>query len=228
MAGNRKKAEQKLFEMIEKLAPGSPNTQMYRDKVGAMTDAQFHQWIQELKSGESFLVIQEENLPAKHIISVERNFKLAQEWGHEFFQRVWMDGKNGAPAYLSNERYLIVKLPLRRLAQILKKKRSIPEHNRSVDLLSGQPTGASKGSKISYPEAQVLQARNLPYTSTELMKYRGGDTIGFLAMNDAISKTGSVSIEQLNKLGTETKSNVTLRTMLTCMHLKVSGLAEKA
>ena len=216
---NRRGAEAKLYAMLEELAPGSPNTKYYKDYLGAMSDSQFHEWYKGLKDGSNFLVIQQTNLGAKHI-TVERNLALAKKWGHEFFERVWMDAANGAPSYLSNEKYLIVKLPLRRLAQILRKKISIPEDNRSVDLLSGQPTGASKGSKISYPELQILQARNLPHTTIELIKFRGGDTVGFNAMNDQIHKTGGASIQALAKLGTKTKSTETLATYLTAMHLE--------
>lgn len=225
MAGNRKKAQEVLLSMIEDLAPGSQNTQMYKDMLESMNDEQFDELIKGLKSGERFLVIQQHNLDEKHI-SVERNLKLARKWGHEFFEKIWLDPKNGAPQYLSNEKYLILRLCLRRLAQILQKKISIPENNRSIDLLTGQPTGASKGSKISYPELQILQARDLPNTITELIKYRGGDLVGFTAMNDQIYKTGGASIEALSKLGTETKSNVVLNTYLTSMHLE-STLTKK-
>lgn len=226
MVGKRKQAEQVLLTMIEELAPGSPNTQMYRDMLAGMSDEQFDEFIKGLKSGDKFLVIQQHNLDKKYI-SVERNLKLARKWGHEFFEKIWLDPKNGAPRYLSNERYLIIRLTLRRLAQILQKKISIPENNRSIDLLTGQPTGASKGSKISYSELQILQARDLPNTITELIKYRGGDLIGFAAMNDQIHKTGGASIDSLSKLGTETKSNVVLHTYLTSMHLE-STLTKKS
>ncbi len=218
MSKNRKKAEQIALSMIEQLAPGSQNTKIYQDFFNSLSDEEFDKFVRDVKSGEKYFVIQEPNL-SKKSITIENNLELAEKWGHRFFERVWMDAKNGAPSYLSNESYLIVKLPLRRVAQILIDKISIPEDNRSVDLLTGQPTGTSKGSKISYPELQALQARNLPDTIIELIKYRGGDMTGFNAMNDQIARTGGASINALSKLGTETKSTVVLSTYLTSMHL---------
>lgn len=215
---NRKKAQAVILSMIEQLAPGSPNTKIYKDFFASLDDDDFHEFYLGLKDGSRFLVIQQHNLGEKWI-SVERNFALARQWNHQFFERVWMDAKDGAPPYLSNELYLIVPLPFRRLAQILQKKISIPDDNRSIDLLSGQPTGSSKGSKISYPELQLLQARNLPHTTTEFIKFRGGDSVGFNVMNDQIHKSGGVSIASLSKLGTRTKSTTVLGTYLTSMHL---------
>jgi hypothetical protein len=113
----------------------------------------------------------------------------------------------------------VVDLVLRRQAQLLVKKISIPEDNKSVDDFTGQPTGKSKGSKISYPETQILAALNLDNNLTELLKFRGGDVKGFDAMNNSISKTGGVSLASIEKLGTRVKSTETLHTLLTCMHI---------
>jgi hypothetical protein len=113
--------------------------------------------------------------------------------------------------------------PLRRQAQLLVKKISIPEDNKSINDLTGQPssTGKSRGSKISYPETQIMAALNLDNSLIEMLKYRGGDQKGFIAMNKSISQTGGVSLDALSKLGTRVKSTDTLRTFLTCMHFEV-------
>jgi hypothetical protein len=149
---------------------------------------------------------------------VERNLKVAKQWGHEFFEKIWLPGPDGQ-MYLSPIPYLVIELPLRRQAQHLIKKISIPEDNRSVDNLTGQPTGRSKGSKLSYPEFQVLAALNLDANITEMAKYRGGDTGGFNAMNKQIANTGTVSQESIEHLSTGVESTKTLHTLLVAMHL---------
>lgn len=221
MAGNRKAAEAVIIEHIEKLMPGSPNTQIYRDRFAAMSDQEFDEFMIQLENEEIFLTIQAPNLN-EHKLSIERNLALAQEMGHEFFERVWMDEGNDIPPYLTNHKYLIVDLPLRRQAQLLTKKISIPKNNNTVDMMTGQPTAGSKGSKISYPELQIMAALGLDNCAVEFMKYRGGDLKGFNAMNTAISKTGGVELESLDKLGTKVKSTQTLTTYLTAMHLSNS------
>lgn len=221
MAGNRKAAEAVILEYIEKLMPGSPNTQIYRDRFAAMSDQEFDTFMTQLENEEIFLTIQAPNL-SEHKLSIERNLALATELGHEFFERVWMDEGNDIPPYLTNHKYLIVDLPLRRQAQLLTKKISIPKNNNTVDMMTGQPTAGSKGSKISYPELQIMAALGLDNCAIEFMKYRGGDLKGFNAMNTAISKTGGVELEALDKLGTKVKSTQTLTTYLTAMHLSNS------
>ena len=153
-------------------------------------------------------------------LSVERNLDLAESWGHKFFERIWMDSQNGSPSYLSNDKYLIVDLPLKRQAQFLIKKISIPEDNRSIDTFTGQPTGKSKGSKISWPELQILAALGgFDETISEFFKFRGGDLQGFNAMNNMIANTGGVSLNAVGSLGTKVKAVQSLSTLLVSMHL---------
>jgi len=219
MSGNRKSAEELILKYIDKLLPGSENTQIYKDLFASMDDEQFEQFIVSLETGKSRLAIIAPNF-SSNPLSVDRNIEIAKELGHEFFEQVWMEDPNGGPNYLSTEKYLVVDLPLRRQAQLLIKKISIPDDNRSIDHLTGQPTGNSKGSKISYPELQILAAHQLDNTITELIKYRGGDLNGFNAMNDSISRTGGVSLNSLDTLGSKVKSTQTLSTYLTAMHLR--------
>jgi hypothetical protein len=220
MFGNRKAAEKVLLEeVIEGILPGSINTQIYRDILKVMTDADFDQWITDLENGTRYLAIIAPELSGPSL-SVERNLDLADKWGHKFFERIWMDPQNGSPAYLSNDEYLVVDLPLKRQAQFLIKKISIPEDNRSIDTLTGQPTGKSKGSKISWPELQILAALGgFDDTIAEFFKFRGGDLQGFNAMNHQIAQTGGVSLNAVGSLGTKVKAVQSLSTLLTSSHL---------
>lgn len=218
MAKNRAAAEKLCVELVESLLPTGHNQQAYEQLFAMMSDDEFHQWIEDLKTGENRLCIIAPN-QARVALTVENNFEVAKKIGHEFFERVWMDSKAGSASYLSNTPYLVVDLPLRRQAQLLVKKISIPENNQSVDNLTGQPTGVSKGSKISYPELNILAAHNLTNCITELVKYRGGDIQGFQAMNDSIARTGEVSLKSIEGLGTQVQSTVTLSTYLTSIHL---------
>lgn len=177
--------------------------------------------MKSIEDGTTRLAVIMPNLN-EHKVSIENNFALAKELGHEFFERIWIDKGDDVPPYLSPIPYLIVDLPLRRQAQLLVKKISIPEDNKSIDDLTGQPTGKSKGSKISYPEIQIMSALGLDKNLVELIKVRGGDVKAFNAMNDSIAKTGGVSIDALEALGTSVKSTDTLSTILTAMHLSNS------
>ena len=218
MPGNRKAAENIILTYIEKILPGSENKTIYRNLFDSMDDKKFDEFMAKLNDGSSRLAIIAPNFGTSKL-SVERNLDLAIELGHEFFERIWIDGGNEVPPYLSPIKYLIVDLPLRRQAQLLVKKISIPENNKSIDDFTGQPTGKSKGSKISYPETQIMAALNLDASLTEMLKYRGGDLKGFNAMNDAISKTGGVSLNSIAAASGVVKSTETLHTLLISMHL---------
>lgn len=219
MAGNRKAAEKVILDRIDALLPGSPNAQLYKDLFASMSDKQFDELMKGIEDGTKRLALIAPNLN-EHKLSIERNLALAKKWNHNFFERIWIDKKDGTPPYLSPVKYLVVDLPLRRQAQLLVKKISIPQDNKSVDDFTGQPTGASKGSKISYPETQIMAAKGLDSSLTEMLKYRGGDTKGFNAMNTMIARTGGVSLASIEQLGTRVKSTDTLSKMLTCMHLE--------
>ena len=184
-----------------------------------MDDDQFESWMKKLEQGSIKLCINAPNQSAVKL-EVERNYAIAKELGHNFFERIWMDGKAGSPPYLSGPNYLVVDLPIRRQVQIQIKKISIPESTNVVDNLTGQPVGPSKGSKISYPELQILASRGLDKMTVELIKYRGGDRQGFLAMNDMIDRTGQVRLDSIEHLASGVESTKTLYTYLVCMHLE--------
>lgn len=219
MPGNRKAAEKLILDTIEKMCPGSDNTKLYKDLFASMDDKAFEVFIDDLDTGKKKLAIVAPNF-GKSQLDTGRNIQIAEELGHNFFQRIWMPAKDGRPAYLTPVPYLVVDLPLRRQAQLLDKKISIPEDNNSVDDFTGQPTGKSKGSKISYPEVQVLAAQGLEQSLLEFMKYRGGDEKGFNAMNVSIGRTGGVSLNAIEPFSGKVKSTQSLKTMLTAAHLR--------
>lgn len=218
---NRKAAEAYIIKYIDQLTRGKENGEIYANLFTNMTDVEFDHWITSIGEGSSSLAVIAPSFDPKFPqLSVENNFKIAKELGHNFFERLWIDEGNEVPPYLTQHPYLTFKLPFRRQAQMLKEKESIPENYNVIDDLTGQPTGPSKGSSVSYPEVQTLAAQGLDQSLTELLKYRGGDEVGFSIMNKTISQTGEVSLDVLNGLGTKVKSTETLQTILTCMHLQ--------
>lgn len=217
MAGNRRAALNTLLEGLEDLLPGSENGALYMARIKDMSDAQFEEWIKGLEAKTQRIAVVVPNF-GKVKIDVKRNFRVAAKWNFEFFQRLWMMGPDGS-YYLTPKKYLVYDLPIRRQAQHLIKKISIPENNKSVDDLTGQPMGASKGSKLSYPELQVMSALGLDKCTIEMIKWRGGDLKGFFAMNAMISKTGTVSQAEIEPYAGGVESTRTLGIILTSMHL---------
>lgn len=219
MTPQRQASQDFILDCVTKMAPNGENAKIYENLFSKMDDKAFDVFITKLESGESRLALIAPNFGTTGI-TTERNLNFAKELGHEFFQRIWIEGDKDTPTYLTPIPYLVVDLPLRRQAQLLVKKISIPEDNKVVDDFTGQPTGRSQGSKISYPEVQVMAAMGLDKCIEEFIKYRGGDTKGFNAMNNAISTTGGVRLEGIAHLAGGVESTRTLKTFLTCMHLE--------
>lgn len=216
--GNRTKATAELLKWVDMILPGSDNKKVWKDRLEAMSDKEFEAFMTRLENDEETISLIVPNL-TENRLSVERNLDIAEKLGHNFFEKLWLTDPHTGETYLTPVKYLVVDLPLRRQVQSLFKKISIPDNNDHIDELTGQPTGPSKGSKVSFPEIQVLYAQGLNKSITELIKYRGGDEEGFRAMNRSIVDTGGVSLSTLEESPTRTKSVDTLSTLLKAMHL---------
>ncbi|MNQ14383.1 hypothetical protein D3C85_273320 [compost metagenome] len=216
--GNRKAATDMILKYIEKILPGSPNTAFYAKRLAEMSDGEFDKFMRNLEDGTEILTIKTPNL-SKQKLDLQRNLAIAKELGHDFFQYLILTDPTTGEVYKTPVKYLVIDVPLRRQVQLLQSKATIPENNKHIDELSGQSTGPSKGSKISFPELQVLFAQGLDATITELIKFRGGDAKAFNAMNRAIIENGGVSIEYLAQFNTKVKSVTTLSTLLKTIHL---------
>lgn len=216
---NRKGAEDFILKYVNELAPGNENVGIYQKLFEGMDDEAFEEYMTGIERGDKFVVFISPNF-SQHALSVERNLLIAEELGHSFFQKLWVGQQGDTPAYLTPVEYLVMDEPMRRASQLLIKKIRVPEHNKQVDLLSKQPTGESRGSRVSWPELQVLSTMDLDDALIELIKFRGGDERGYRALTGSISRYGKASIQMLNNYASGVESTKTLKTVFTAMHLK--------
>lgn len=221
MTGNRKEAEQWLLIHIKKITLSEENVDIYRKFFASMNDKQFDQWVDDLESGKKFLTVEMPNFGEEDLV-VGRNLAIAEEIGLEFFQELWIEGKGDVPTHLTPIKYMIIDMPYRRASQLLTKKISVPKNNKVIDSLTGQPTGESKGAKISFPELQVLTSMGLENSTIELIKYRGGDNRGRAALTGMVSKFGEVRLAALAPYASGVESTILVKTFLTSCHLRNS------
>ena len=219
MAGNRKIAEDFIISVIDRITGHKENVQMYKDKFAKMSDKDFEQFINDLESEKVRLSIVEPNFSDKPLVSNEEIMKVGEECGYNFFPRLWVEGKDDMPAYLTPVSYLTLLTTVRRASQSLTKKISVPPHTRVRDLLTGQVTGESKGATVSGPENQMLAGMGATDSAVEMMKSRGGDQRAEAALIAILSKTGRASQAVVNQFSSGVHSGVALRTFLTAaMH----------
>jgi len=216
--GNRQKAEKFILDFLRDIEPTGYNVKIYEKLLKDMSDKNFDTYMRKMRDGESFLVIFKPMYEAKGL-TVENNLKIAKKYGLEFFEKLIFSNNQNSPDYKTPIEYLIIDLPYRRQSQTLIKKMSIPEHNKVIDELTFQPTGESKGAKISYPELQVLIGMGLEKTIDELIRYRGGDRNGFNAYNAMFLRYGNANLKTLSNYSSGVESTKTLKTYLTALHL---------
>lgn len=215
----RKEFIDRVCERYGEMLGGGPYPDILRSQLEELDDKAFLQLVEDIENDKEIIPIVSPNF-SKHRPNTKRNLELGEKYGYNFFRRIWIPESNGVPAYLSPNKLLICHYMLRRQAQLLAIKISIPEHNRSVDDFTGQATGASKGSRISHPELQVLTGMDLFNCLKEFTAIRGGDNKGFNASNAIISKTGGVSLKSVEPYRSGVESTKLLHSVLIAMMLE--------
>lgn len=203
----------------EEILPGTPDVEYYRNYLTGLSDEAFERLVADIETGKVILPVYEPNF-SKVRLSTKRNLETGKKWGHEFFERLIIsDAQNPSLMTMTPKKYLILELPWRRQIQTLTNKMSVPMNNDHIDELTGQPTGESKGSSLTYPELQLLFSEGRESSILELMKVRGGDQEAYHRLEEQIIQTGEASIKDVVVDGSRAKSTDTLKVLLTSAHI---------
>lgn len=216
--GNRKAAEDSIMSFIKDIDKSGYNVDKYKIIFKNMSDKDFDLYMKDIRDGKATLVLFKPLYEAKSV-TMENNLKIAPKYGLEFFEHLIYSNNEDSPDYKTPIKYLVVDLPYRRQSQTLVKKISIPDNNKVIDELTYQPTGDSKGAKVSYPELQVLIGMGLENSISELIRFRGGDRNGFNAYNSMFLRYGNANLKALENYSTGVESTKTLKVYLTALHL---------
>lgn len=215
---NRKKAEALILQYVNEIEPTGYNAECYRKIFAEMSDKDFHDYMTGMRDGSKTLVMFKPLYEAKGI-TMENNIKVAEKYGLNFFERLKFTDNPNEPDHISPIEYMVIDMVWRKQSQTAAKKISVPDNNKTIDQLTFQPTGASKGSKVSFPELQVMIGMGLDASIQELTQNRGGDRGGFSAYNAMFMRYGSVSLKAIEQYSTGVESTKTLKTYFACMHL---------
>ena len=215
----RKQVEDFILKYIKRIVTGKENVELYELMFKSMSDKEFHKLMEDLRDKKATLSVIIPN-GSNIKVDIKNNFKLGKELGYDFFQRIKVEATEDIPAYITPNKYMILKLPIKRAAQLLSKKISIPEDNTKIDTLTGQVTNSSKGSKLTNPELQVLLGLGLKKSLVELMKHRGGDLGSNNALNNILFSYGTATQDEVDKYSTKVESTKTLKAIFQAMHIK--------
>lgn len=218
---NRKKTEALALKYIAKITNDKTNVENYTALFSRMSDIEFDDFMVKLRDNKITLSIIAP-IDACSGITVENNFKIAKELGFEFFQHLNFSASDSLPAFRTPNKAIVYILNIKRAAQTVAKKISIPEDSTVIDVMTGQVTGSSRASKLTMPELQILIGLGLNDSIVELMKSRGGDLGEANAMNQLLIRDGKVSQSVLRGYATGVESTDTLRSYLNAMHIKTT------
>lgn len=218
MNEKRKKTEEIILGWLSDMDPSGQNTQMMKKRFSEMSDADFHEWMLDLKAKQDYVPLVRPNLK-KSAITRENGLKVAEKRGIQLFQQLWLNDPKTDIEYLTPLKYLTIWVPYRRQIQLLVNKISIPKHNRQLNELSNQPTGDSKGSSLSFPELLVKYGKGQDMGILELAKVRGGDLEAMRLMDQSIIDTGAASLKDVAMRGTKPKIAYVIAAYSRAMHI---------
>ena len=215
----RELAEKEILYFIERILPGGENVKIYQELFARTSDIEFDDWMNRLANGEEILSIFNPNFHGT-AMSLTRNVEVGEELGCSLFQHLYLTDQDTGMVRKTPAKYMVGIVPFRRQAQTLESKMSVPDNDNVVDQLTGQATGVSKGSRMSYPEIQVNLSKGLDKMLLELVKFRDGDAKSYAAMNKSIYETGSVSLDSIMANTPSTvKATESLSVILKAMHI---------
>lgn len=219
MAGNRKKATQVLLEQIGLIDQyvNAGNVDRYKQFLGSLSDVQFDKYMTALRNHDTVIYVYAPNLHDHPLMGDVLN--IAKKIGVELFERVELYDDVTDEWYLTPNKHLVVKIPIRRLQQYGDHKISLPEGDSKVDTITGQVIHDDRAAGITNPEILSLQAKKLPLVSKELVAIRGGNIEAWqTGMKKQAEETGSIYLSEISK-DSANRTVVVTQKLLEGMHL---------
>jgi len=208
----RKEIESFILKYVDKIDVSKTNGNMYRKVFKSMSDKDL-----EKLCSKPLPIYAPNGGPVK--IDHYKNIEICKELGHDPEQYCWLTDPKTNVTSRTKFKHLVLPLPVRRQTQLVEKKISISEHNRTIDKTTGQATGASKSSSFSFPQVYVMYSKGYDSTIKELMQIRGGNIKAGKVIDRNLRQTGSSSQKFEGSEKTRVKSTVVLGIIFTCMHL---------
>jgi hypothetical protein len=201
-----------VFEPLE--GKDGPNFKRYMEKI--KTEEGLNKFYKDIKAGKDNVNIMMPNM--KSVARMKDIVQVANKIGLALSTHLYLKDEITGKRYKTNNKYLVIKMPVRRVKQFVDDKISLPEGDNKIDLLSGQVVKPDKGSSISLIEAQVIKGKGLDKSLYELLKVRGGDINAYSEYASQLLETGSVEVENIGK-DSVPRSSVIASTYLKAAHL---------
>ncbi len=221
IAERRKKAEDIVCSYLDEMDPSGTNSKIHRELIFKISDAEFTKLVEDIESGKRYLVMTAANYgPVK--LDFNRNVSVGKKLGVNYFEKVWFKGNPDIPDHLSPVEFLVMPTNIRRQAQLVTKGASVPDHMRSINALTGQPTGESQAAKMTMIETVMLSSTGLEAPLVELTRERGGDSRAGAALTGMLISMGRASLKNLSAYSSGTQAKSYVQALFNAAHLNIN------
>ena len=209
----RKEIEAFILKHLDIIDPSKTNSELYKKIFQQISDATLLRLIEKrvpiYMPTNGPVVID----PPAVVAAAKKHFN------YNFYQHAYLTDPKTGMVGKTVFKHMVMDVPVRRQTQMIEKKPSMPAHNRTIDKLTNQPTGASKSSSFSFPQSYVMFAKGYDQTLAEFLQDRGGNMKAYRVIDRQIRQTGSASRNFQGREKTRTKSVQTLGVIYKGMHL---------
>jgi hypothetical protein len=207
----RKRAEEFIYALLTHMDDSGLNTKLAKETIPKLSDEEFRKLFKGIP-------IYNPNGDMVNINS-NRNINICRAMGVDLDCRLWLTDTKTGVTFLTVNKHLNFRVPVRVQTQFQDKKMSVAEHSRTRDRLTAQVTGDSKASGWTFPEAGLAYADGLDSTISEFIHARGGNERLQQAFYRSIRETGRGRIDIPGAERTSAKAPRTLNAFLTAVHI---------
>lgn len=150
-----KEAAKRLLQHVKNMPNPQVNVPLYEELLSRWGEKEWMRFYERWKDGLEYFPIIVDNMGEERI-DEHKVMAYGKSIGVEYFQHCVLTDPETGEEYTTPIKYLVLDIPGRRLIQHISDKMSTAEHDRTVDHLAGQATGASKAASVSAPELNVI------------------------------------------------------------------------
>lgn len=190
------------------------NIGLISNLIDGMSDKELDALVDDIANGKSVLPLV---VPNGSTIDYEDLLDTAKKRKVQLHKKIiTTDGTKRTKGRIPR---LVMEVPVKKLAQLVDKKRSIADDQHSVNHLTGQVTGASKSMSITNPELSLWSGNGMSDSIREATKYRGGDINSKLVIEKLAESGMEITQETLERYSSGPEVNNTVKQMLLGMHI---------
>ena len=198
---------------------GKPQALALKERLEAMSMDELTTWFLDIANKRTYVPFSAPNFSSDNL-DIENNFKIAKDFGVDFFENIVLKDRSSDVTYCTNEKYMVIDIPVRRQVQTSESSISVPGTKVTTDDLTNQPVGDANKARITTPEISGLAARDMKATLHEFLSVRGGNLKAMNTLDRDIIESGHGSLEAVLADGSRAKITDSLSTILTSMHIE--------